>query len=424
MKIHRCFAALVVLLMALGGCSLMLERNEYSSVSAHADSTPTPPSAAGIQEVSDYKGLKDAIMAFLRAGADEGTVRLRGYIGDAEKDVNEAWIDILRTEPIAVYALDYIVPSVTRLLSEYEVSFKLHYKRGSEQVHDIVYVESPTVFRERLADVLDAFGAGLTVETSYYRESQYDFGAMLSELYYGAPLRAMGMPELTFIVYPDNPDAGLRRVVEIGLRYPHAASVLNARAARCENAAKAMAAEIPNGLEPREKARWLYEALLGACEFDRALYEAMNQDEAVNPAESATAYGALCEGLAVSEGYALAYMALCREAGIDCRVARGSSVHTAAPGSPGTGEAPAITSTEHFWNLIGIGGYYYHVDLSPDAMDGSLTYRAFLLDDFGMLRDYSWDAASLPAADGPLSNGVDDLEEEGEDTSREADATI
>ena len=59
------------------------------------------------------------------------------------------------------------------------------------------------------------------------------------------------------------------------------------------------------------------------------------------------AYGALVDGAAASEGYALALSALCGELGIETRRVNGR-----------------WNGAEHSWNLVELDGKWYHVDAS------------------------------------------------------------
>ncbi len=74
------------------------------------------------------------------------------------------------------------------------------------------------------------------------------------------------------------------------------------------------------------------------------------------------AYGALVTGKAVCEGYARAFQYLLYQSGIQCLVAEGMSIN------PSTG-----LSEGHAWNVVRIGGQYYHVDLTWDDTDNADT---------------------------------------------------
>ncbi len=72
-----------------------------------------------------------------------------------------------------------------------------------------------------------------------------------------------------------------------------------------------------------------------------------------------SAYGALCNGTAVCQGYAVLLYRMLLEAGVDCRVVTGS----------GNGGA-------HAWNIVCLDGKYYNVDSTWDA--GRRNYAYFL----------------------------------------------
>ena len=74
-----------------------------------------------------------------------------------------------------------------------------------------------------------------------------------------------------------------------------------------------------------------------------------------------TAYGALCTGKAVCQGYAVLFYRLCKEAGLSVRIISGT----------GNGGA-------HAWNIVRIGSKYYNVDCTWDGQ-GAATYNNFLL---------------------------------------------
>lgn len=93
-------------------------------------------------------------------------------------------------------------------------------------------------------------------------------------------------------------------------------------------------------------------------------------------AEKAHAYtieGAFLEHTAVCEGISLAYMHLCRSAGL-----RAITV-TGRPANPDTWFfITGDTSSEHAWNIIWINGRAYHVDATNDRLrDGNVPHTYF-----------------------------------------------
>lgn len=91
-----------------------------------------------------------------------------------------------------------------------------------------------------------------------------------------------------------------------------------------------------------------------------------------------TAYGALCTGKAVCQGYAVLFYRLCKEAGLSVRIISGT----------GNGGA-------HAWNIVRIGSKYYNVDCTWDGQDAA-TYNDFLLKSEADFSDHtreSWKVA-------------------------------
>lgn len=91
-----------------------------------------------------------------------------------------------------------------------------------------------------------------------------------------------------------------------------------------------------------------------------------------------TAYGALCTGKAVCQGYAVLFYRLCKEAGLSVRIISGT-------GNGG----------RHAWNIVRIGSKYYNMDCTWDGQDAA-TYNEFLLKSEADFRDHtrkSWNVA-------------------------------
>ena len=83
-----------------------------------------------------------------------------------------------------------------------------------------------------------------------------------------------------------------------------------------------------------------------------------------------TAYGALCTGKAVCQGYAVAFYRMCKEAGLPVRIITGIG-----NGGP------------HAWNIVKIGnnartsGKYYNIDCTWDGQDQQTYHKYFLLNE-------------------------------------------
>lgn len=101
-----------------------------------------------------------------------------------------------------------------------------------------------------------------------------------------------------------------------------------------------------------EKAIALHDYLVINCEYDYASY--LNDNI---PDVSYSAYGVLADGIAVCQGYALAYKLLLNKVGIDCYMVTSDAM-------------------KHAWNLIVLDGEYYQVDVTWDDPTWDMTGRA------------------------------------------------
>ena len=115
--------------------------------------------------------------------------------------------------------------------------------------------------------------------------------------------------------------------------------------------------------------------------INHARYDELNFRNNTVPAESYTPYGILIKGAGVCAGYAYTMKYLCDKAGIDCIVVSGKA-----------------EGGDHAWNIVKIGGEYYHVDLTWDDPAGKdlLRYYYFNLNDEMMAVNHRWDNKLYP----------------------------
>jgi transglutaminase-like putative cysteine protease len=137
---------------------------------------------------------------------------------------------------------------------------------------------------------------------------------------------------------------------------------------------------IKPGMTDFEKELAIHDYIIDNCRYDVSGYKTNDI-----PPESYSAYGALCLGVAVCEGYAEAAMLLLNRAGVECRIVTGIS----------RGEG-------HAWNMVKIDGAYYHLDVTWDDPVGNSgsdnkVYHYFNLNDKEISVDHTWDKSAHPA---------------------------
>jgi len=106
------------------------------------------------------------------------------------------------------------------------------------------------------------------------------------------------------------------------------------------------------------------------------------------PKESYTAYGVLINGVGVCQGYAQAMDRLLKGCGIESKMVIGEA-------NDGKGWIG------HAWNIVKLGGKYYHLDLTwddPVSEDGSnqIRYSYFNITDEQIEKNHKWNMANYP----------------------------
>jgi hypothetical protein len=158
-----------------------------------------------------------------------------------------------------------------------------------------------------------------------------------------------------------------------------AATVRNHRNLLQSKAQSIISGIIEPGMTDYHKELAIHDYLVDNCTYDTTSPKP--------PAESYTAYGALCLDKAVCEGYAKAMKMLLNQAGIECLFVTGTS-----------------RGQNHAWNIVKICNQYYHLDAAWDdtiMADGSAMriYTYFNLPDSAIMRDHGSWAATLPKCD-------------------------
>lgn len=333
----------------LTGCSSMLERS-YTSETLH-DRTPSPEGDSSVLMAEDYRDLVSAVYYVVSQSLPTGTIRLNNYTRDVESDLAAACLEVVEDDPLGAYAVEFIKYDYTHIVSYYEATVSVTYRRTAEQVANIVSATGNSAIRTELQEALTDFRPELALRISNFTEGT-DLNQLLREAYYSMPASALGLPEAEINVYPDH---GAQRIVEVLLTYPMTREEAQER-----------------GQALRERAQTLLEPYGGQPALQDLI--ALAQRETVyDPEGGSTAYDALTGRAADSEGLALALALLCGQAGDpDCQVVSG----TLEDGTP------------RFWNQIRLNGGTYYLDL---AGDGTLSTGEEL---YG--QGYRWADAPVP----------------------------
>ena len=118
--------------------------------------------------------------------------------------------------------------------------------------------------------------------------------------------------------------------------------------ARVDPAVRQLAAELElESLKPYEAYRAIYTYIVEHVSYDSETLDRVEHNQASDQDyQIYSAYGALFNGRAVCQGYAMLYYALCRVAGLPVRI---------------------ITGSNHAWNIVRLGPWWYNLDSTWDS---------------------------------------------------------
>ena len=333
------------LLLVLGGCAALLNR-PYQVITPHAYRASTASGTSGIPDAGTYQAK-----AYLEESVQEGVIRLKNYsskTGDVAGDLSAACNEVANDDPLGAYAVDFIKSDYTRVVKYYEVNIQITYRRTQEQVKNLVNVTGSSAIRAELKDTLRDFRPACTLRVGYFNAEQTDIAALISQAYYDTPEAALGMPDFTITLYPDQASNG-PRIVEIALTYPKQAEILRKTADRLQ---KEALSALPYDIQ--DPALAIHAALQARVTY--------TQEKGRN-----TTQAALLDGAADSEGMALAFQLLAQQLDLESTLVQGTF-----GGEP------------HFWNQIRqTDGSWRHIDATRPA--------ALFTDEKLLLLCYQWD---------------------------------
>lgn len=350
----RLLAGLLAGCITLTGCASILER-DYVSISPHKSTTTDVGSSSALR-VENYQELVNSLSYLISAGAEGGVIRLYMETTQAEDDLRNARLEVLQEYPLAAYAVENITYETEPVLTYTEARVSFTYQRTPNQISSIVSVTGISAVRAALSAALTQFASECVLRISIFDQNEDYIRDLVQQLYYANPAAALEYPELEVYIYPNS---GRQRIVEILFHYENNSTLLSERTLLLEQTCQRMADQI---------------AATGSVNPTAAMSAVLNAG-GYDPEGGSTAYAALLEGGANSEGLALAMAAVCEQLDLPCKIARG--LHDGQP---------------HFWNVVTTENGWRHVDLTrQDAAD------IFYTDETWQTLGYTWLETSLPA---------------------------
>lgn len=379
MRRSATLAFILITIIAACGCAAILE-GETTSETLHSAVPYERPPEIKI-EVSDFDELKDAILNLVMEHDNSVEIVISNYEEEeVQDDIDRVRYEIMNDNPVGAFAVKDITSLVTRIGSHFEAEITIEYKRTKQQTETVkdVNVSTERYLRTELLSVMSEYLDEAVFRTTLNITAE-DIVRLIRETYYQNPRMIFMLPVTAVEVFPET---GEDRIFELRFRYIDTSpGILNSYGDTLASSVR-LNAFTAGGENDAEILISLAENLIAACVYDEGIARTISEHGMQNFA--ATAYGALVNGSAVGEGFAMAYKALCDDLGFDCRVMLGS-----------------YKGRVHAWNIVSLYGYFYHIDVAMCAANGIET--AFLKTDADFSEYYSWDPSGMVKCNGPLT---------------------
>jgi len=354
------------LIASVSGCASIYE-TEYFSASVYEDADDSAETTTdGTVEVGNYFRLKLEVSKLVSAHQETGTLDFRDYSGDVYDDIAAACKEVSTNTALGAYCVDYISYDITRIVAYYEANIYISYKRTEEETSGIVTISTSDGLYDCVEEAVSALDETLVVMVNASMIGGDEAEDLVEDVCVADPLLCAYKPITTVNVYSGS---GLQKIFEFNIDYGGSLDDLMAKRSALSDAV----GEIAAGITAESDA---YRAFQAA----NVLAESCVSDEEAGD----TAYSAIIDGTADSEGMAMAYSAICAAAGIPCQVVIGR-----------------LNSEKHYWNLIEAEDSWYHVDVSRALADSFAV--TFLQNDSTMWDRYWWDTELYPICDGTLT---------------------
>lgn len=342
-------------LLTLSSCNSLFER-EYLSAAPYEEQE-TILDAEDTTEIHNYTELLRALNAMVADYETERVLVFGDYSGIIADDLSSACWEVRSNTAIGAYCVESITYETEQVVAYCEADVTITYKRTAAEVKSIYSVQTRNSILDSVVDVLEAQRTTFALQISTDALDESDVSALIETACLNHPLLAVDIPKVEITMYTGGTK---QKIFEVTLRYSASQSEISDRRAALDTKLQALTASLD---------RRAQDAALQACAVTAEACP-------MNGAAGGTAYNALVEGATDSRGLAMAYKAVCDALEIPCQVVAGR-----------------LNSTTHYWNIVQIGGKYYHLDLA--GYSGTV----WLQRDSDIWGRYWWDAESYPTCD-------------------------
>lgn len=364
----RLIPLLALVCLLLCGCDWM--GGSYLSVTPHKEQNTGTQSKD--RSASNYLELRNALEEMVDSGTESAVINVAGYRRDLlDEGIVNAVLYAAERYPLGAWAVDEITYEIGAGGGQPAISVNISYIHGRSEIRKIKETDSMEKARKTIITALEECSDSVTVWVKDYYAT--DFVQIVEDYMKENPDTVMEMPQVAVGIYPD---AGSSRILEVKFTYETSRESLRQMQQQVRRIFASAQLYINSDGTNIQKYAQLYTFLMERFNYD--------VQTSITPA-----YSLLCHGVGDCEAFASAYAAMCRQAGLDCRVISGTR----------DGES-------WHWNLICEENVYYHVDLLRCNAEGQ-----FRLKTDADMQGYVWDYSAYGNAEtAPTETAVEETE--------------
>ena len=366
MKKFLTAATIVFCCLLLVGCGSVFEK-EYVSVTDYTPPAQAENSAGERVTVRNMAELKKAIIGMVYEGAAGGSIAFDpNYDGVAPDDMESACWQVRTQDALCAYCVRDMSYEIEKIVNYYESNVSIDYTSYAAELSSIIQLPYSVGLQDILSSAMEENRTRVTLLINTSSTTAENVKTIALDLYRKNPTLCVREPQLTVYMYSGS---GRQRLYDVNIRYGMAEDEL----IRCKSQMKNL--DVVSNLD----AAGLDDlhAAFAACRY-------LTDNCELNENAPGSCYDALIRFESSSEGLALAYVEMCHQLGLDCRIVYGQ-----------------FGGADHCWNVVRLDEDWYHVDVSR-CYDGEYA-AGFLLNDEQMWNDYRWIISSYPACAGDLS---------------------
>lgn len=379
MRKHFAIVFIVVQFVCLlSGCSSLFDHT-YTSESDFKGSQEIALDDT-TEVVKSYSALRRLIYNMVNTHTESAELLISGYSGDVASDIASICGSVNIDSAYGAYCVEYVSYDLTQIVSYYEATIDITYRYTADEVAGILTTSNNETFSELIAEEMSDGAEHIVVKVNNGVGDEQEVQELIQRSCRNHPMSISYVPEVSVNIFSGS---NSQKIYEINIDYSALADSNNGRLSALAVALGNVRRSIPVSSEA-----WM---VVNAARY-------LSSNCAVKDTAGNTAYDALVNCSADSEGVAVAFKAICDKLEIDCQVIQGK-----------------LDKDPHFWNIVELDDAYYHVDVSELLEKGG--EASLFLTDSEKLSSCWWELSNYPACDGKLDYsavvepGIESVEE-------------